>query len=167
MQEQYVAHLITFGLGGHGVDCTRVWKSGQRTKPRISGYDRPESFEKQLTTGQKPDYPPLAGVPVLDKRAALETNHAYAFKSPLVDPELKDGEVDRLDAAAASCMLPGLSGEFEQLATLAVVHQASGRTEPGPLDHVSLAEYVAWWTERGARLGHMDETGTAIIWEQS
>jgi hypothetical protein len=57
------AHLISFGLAGHGIDITDTRQDGVRSKGRISGYDSPESFERALARGEKAEYPPLAGVP--------------------------------------------------------------------------------------------------------
>lgn len=157
------AFLISFGLGGHGIEITDTLREGSRTKGRISGYDSPESFERSLVRGDKKEYPPLAHVPVLDKRPALRTNPVLGIKSPLVDVELEAGKVERLDASAARSMLPGLSGGFEVLAALAIAND--GKPEPGPLDSVSLADYLEWWRSRGARLGRMDGEGLHIVWQ--
>ena len=96
-----VAHLISFGLAGHGIEITNTWRDGYRTKGSISGYDSPESFERALARGEKAEYPPLAGVPVLDKRPALRKSPALAIQSPLVDVELEDGTVERLEASTS------------------------------------------------------------------
>lgn len=157
------AHLISFGLAGHGVEITDTRRNGSRTKARISGYDCPESFERALARGEKAEYPPLAGVPVLDKRPALRDRPVLGIQSPLVDVELEEGTVERLDARAARSMLHGLSGGFEVLAALAIVHD--GKPEPGPLDSVPLRDYLEWWRERGARLGRMDGQGLRIVWQ--
>lgn len=157
------AYLISFGLGGHGVDLLDAREEGLPTKGRISGYESPESFELGLKHGEKRGYPPLGGVFVLDKREALLRDPALAAQSPLVDLELKDGTVERLNTDAARSMLPGLSGGFEVLAALALAHE--GRLEPGPLDSVSLGDYLKWWGSRGARLGCMDEEGLKIVWQ--
>lgn len=157
------AHVISFGLGGHSVEVSNTWKDGTRTKGHISGYDSPESFERELAWGDKDGYPPLAGVPVIDKRAVLEKHPVYSFKSPLVDVELEDGTIDRIDAKAAQSMLPGLSGGFDTLAAAAIAHE--GNPEPGPLDSVSVGDYLRWWAQRGARLGRMDDEGLRIVWK--
>src|SRR5690606_9929276 len=120
----------------------------------------PESFERALARGER--YPPLARVPVLDKRAALEREPGLSIRSPLVDVDLEAGHIDRIDTKTARAMLPGLSGGFDTLALYAIAHE--GRPEPGPLDHVSLDGYIAWWVARGARLGRMDESGLRIVW---
>jgi len=157
------AHLISFGLRGHGIEITDTWRSGTLVKGHISGYDSPESFEGMLARGEKAEYPPLADVPVLDKRPALQAHPVLGIQSPLVDVGLEDGTVERLDARAARSMLPGLSGGFEVLAACAIVHD--GKPEPGPLDSVSLRDYLEWWVSRGARLGRMDEEGLRIVWQ--
>jgi len=159
------AFLICFGLGGHSVDTAETWKDGTRTKGHISGYDSPESFERALARGEKAEYPPLAGLPVLDKRAVLRADPMLSFRGPLVDVDLKDDEIERVDTAAARNMLPGLSGGFDILAAAAIAH--AGKPEPGPLDSISVDAYVRWWTTRGARLGHMDPTGLVIVWSDA
>src|SRR5262245_41291333 len=100
------AHLISFGLGSHGIEFTDTWGEGSTTNGRISGYDIPESLERSLERCEKAEYPPIAGVPVLDKRPAIQANPLLGIKSPLVDVGLEDGTVDRLDARAARSMLP-------------------------------------------------------------
>ncbi len=156
------AFLICFGLGGHFVETAETWKDGTRVKGHTSGYDSPESFERALAGGEKAGYPPLASVPVLDKRAVLRADPMLSVRGPLVDVDLKDDTIERVDTAAAQRMLPGLSGGFEMLAAAAIAHE--GKPEPGPLDSISIPAYVRWWTARGARLGRMDETGTRIVW---
>ena len=59
-------------------------------------------------------------------------------------------------------MRPGLSGGFDSLAAAALAH--AGQPEPGPLDSVSVADFIAWWVSRDARLGRMDSAGTRIVW---
>lgn len=156
------AFLICFGLGGHSVETAETYKDGTRVKGSLSGYDSPESFERALAHGEKAEYPPLGGVPVLDQRRVLRANPMLSVRSPLVDVDLAEGTVDRLDTAAAQRMLPGLSGGFDTLAAAALAH--AGKLEPGPLDGVSVADFIAWWVSRDARLGRMDETGTRIVW---
>ncbi len=156
------AFLICFGLGGHFVETVETWKDGTRVKGHTSGYDSPESFERTLAGGEKAGYPPLGGVPVLDKRAVLRADPMLSFRGPLVDVDLKDDAIDRVDTAAARNMLLGLSGGFDTLAAAAIAH--AGKPEPGPLDSVSVQALITWWVDRGARLGRMDETGTRIVW---
>ncbi len=157
------AFLICFGLGGHSVDTAETWKDKTRVKGHTSGYDSPESFERALSRGEKAEYPPLANVPVLDKRQVLRQKPMLSLSSPLIDVDLKDGEISRIDADAAQNMLPGLSGGFDTLAAAAIAH--AGKPEPGPLDSISVLAYLRWWKDRGARLGRMDESGMRIVWE--
>ena len=158
------AYVISFGRGGHTIQVSHTWRDGvTRTKGCISGYDTPQSFERALARGEKQEYPPLAGLPVLDKREVLKETPALSFRSPLVDVDLEDGTIDRLDTHAARSMLPGLSGGFEVLAASAIVHE--GKPEPGPLDSVSVGDYIAWWRSRGAKLGRMSEDGLRIVWQ--
>ena len=76
------AFLICFGLGGHSVETAETWKDGTRVKGTLSGYDSPESFERALARGEKAEYPPLAGVPVLDQRAVLRADPMLSVRSP-------------------------------------------------------------------------------------
>jgi hypothetical protein len=163
MSKKGRAYLIDFGLGGHSVEYAETWSDGTRVKGHISGYDSPESFERALARGEKNSYPDLSGLPVLDKREILKEHPEYSLKGPLLDVDLSDGTIDRIDLKVARYMLPGLSGGFDAIAAAAIVHE--GREEPGPLDSVSLGDYLRWWTSRGARLGHMDTEGLRIVWE--
>src|SRR5882762_1694332 len=144
-RENEKAYMIDFGLGGHGVSLGEIRPDGGlHHKAHISGYDSPESFERALAKGDKDHYPPLALVPVLDKRQVLKARPYYSYQSPLVSPSLPDGAIDRICAESARSMLPGLSGGFETMAALAIAHD--GKPEPGPLDTVSVGDYVRWWT---------------------
>jgi len=143
-------------LGGHSIQYSKPPAS----KCSIQGYDSPERFETELAGGKYPDLD-LEGVPVLDKRAALEADVRLAFDSPMVDPDLEPGTVSRFgDAgrASARAMLPALGGGFKALAATAVLDPSYGG-----LDYVAADLFVEWWRARGARAGRI--VGGRITWE--
>ena len=167
--EKYQAHLLWFGLGGHVIDFTSssdyVQPDGTVAGPNkctLSGYDSPESFERSLKEGKKSTVGSLAGVPVLDKRAILREKPSLAIRAPLLDVSVKDGEIDRFDAKTARNMLPFMDSGFRGMAALGIVG-AKG-DGPGPLDSVSVRDYIAWWSKNGARTGRMSDDGLSIVW---
>ena len=128
------AKLLKFGNGGHTIYFLNPpYKNCTQT-----GYENPETFVKPYHWWAHPkdqishfwdgfDFP-QTGLPVIDLRAAVETEPGYSwvFKGPMVNPDLEDGVVDRLG------------------------------NESGParsLDMVSVSEYVKGWQEHGARIG--------------
>jgi hypothetical protein len=60
-------------------------------------------------------------------------------------------------------MLPGLGGEFQQLAFL-IAHKIGEPTDgsAGPMDSVSAAYRASYWGSRGARIGK--RMGNTIHW---
>lgn len=142
--------LVTFGRGGDTV----YDDDGSRT----TGYgnpDRPHAADGK----DVPD-----GTPALDTRAAIDTDEGYswAFRGPLCDPSLADGVTDECPEPSPF-MAAGLSGGFLSSLALQVAHKAGGRKTPGPLDSVSVAEFVRGWREHGARVG--EYKGGVIAWE--
>jgi hypothetical protein len=85
----------------------------------------------------------------------------WAFSGPMVNVDLKDGEID-------AC--PELSEIFasavsnNQFGTMLAVHKATKvKQKRGALDKVSIKEYVDGWRDHGARIGRY--RGGNIIWE--
>ncbi len=142
--------LVTFGQGG---DSTH-----DDNGSTCSGYgnpDRPHAAEGK-------DIPD--GTPVIDKRKAVDTPEGYSwvFKGPLVNVNLPDGE-------ACYCPEPspilaaGVSGSYVGLLGLQAASRATQATR-GPLDEVSVSEYVRGWKEHGARIGEYQ--GGQIVWSE-
>lgn len=92
---------------------------------------------------------------VLDKRAPLEANPGLAYTSPMHDAGLKETSPFRdtdnwlLDMFAAE---PGGYGPVARLA----------KACPGSFDMVPTDVYVAWWADKGARVGL--RRGNTIQW---
>lgn len=96
---------------------------------------------------------PAEGIPVLDKRQAVETKAGYSwvFRGPMVNVKLQDGNISRL-GEVSPIMLPAIAA-YGMIGALAENHKAAKENKAGPLDDVSVAEYVRGWVEHGARLG--------------
>lgn len=144
-----VVKLVCFGQGG---DTLHYADGGT-----CSGYESPD--RPHAAAGK--DIPD--GTPAIDKRAAIDTEEGFrwVFRGPMVNPAIPDGETERCPDPSP-VMVAGLSGAF---VGLVADHMASRhKGEPrGPLDYVSVAEYVRGWREHGARIGAY--RGGAIVWE--
>lgn len=100
------------------------------------------------------------GVLLIDKRPALEGErgtHANAYASPMCDVELPDGAIDRLDLSGAEFMV----GALKQTGYGGILraHEIAAEVAPdvaGPLDSVSISQYVQWWRDRGAAIYRYD-----------
>lgn len=163
-----IARLISFGLGGHHIDVDHGEGYGSCS---ISGYDTPERFEKALAAGGKGNYPSLAGVPVVDKRPAVEQDWGLAIRSPICSAKLEPGQVSRFaevcpDPAGSLVVQAFAQGTSEQQG-LAAMACAAALTDFGGLDYVAPDLYLAWWRSHGARVGRMDETGSRILWDDA
>jgi hypothetical protein len=160
------AAVISFGLGGHHIDVDHGEGYGAGS---ISGYDSPESFERNLAADRKSSYPPLAHVPVIDKRTALEADYGLAIRSPMCSAKLAPGEVNRFadilpdpaDSLVVQAFAQG-NGQQQGLAAMAV---AASLGSFSGMDFVAADLYVEWWRTNGARIGRMDETGKVILWD--
>lgn len=142
-----VAKLVVFGGGGDTVYIDR--------NTTCTGYGSPERphAADPKDGAQFPD-----GTPALDLRQAIETTEGYrwVFRGPMVDVDLPDDGVEECPQALpimAAAMTSDPSNEFGLLLVLQAAHK-SASNEPGPLDRVSVAAYVAGWVAHGARLGH-------------
>lgn len=164
--KQGTAVLISFGLGGHHIDVNRGEGYGNCS---ISGYDTPERFERELASGHKSSYPPLADVPVIDKRAVLQQNPCLAIKSPMVNAKLPAGAISRfadiLADPADSLVVRSFAQGDSQQRGLAAMAIAAATTTFGGLDDVAPDVYLEWWRSHGARIGRMDTDGCRILWE--
>lgn len=145
-----IPKLVQFGAGGDSVQYGRYYT--------CSGYGTPES-PHAAAPETVPD-----GTPVIDKRAAIKTPEGYSwvFRGPMVNVDLPPGGQDRcltINPLFASAMA---ENEFGGLLALQTTHLTASE-EPGPLDCVSIAEYIAGWREHGARIGTYQDG--RIVWE--
>jgi hypothetical protein len=139
--------LITFGLGGHGID---YHEPGSRHSGHLSGYESPENFVKRVAAGDYTEYD-LNGVPVVDKRYAVARKPALAITLPMHNGALEPNEIDKLDRGDGSFIetLGGMNqgNMWGTLCNLSKAPQFSG------LDQVGTAVYLSLWQQNGARLG--------------
>lgn len=148
------AKLVTFGNGGDTVYFSAYCK--------CQGYGSPERpHAAQLSEDCIiPD-----GTPAIDKRAAVETDDGFrwAFQGPMVNVDLPENVVDCCPMpspvfAAAMAETPG----FGSMLASQFVH-GFGQETAGPLDSVSIGEYVNGWRDHGARIGYYKNG--VIVWE--
>lgn len=146
--------LVSFGLGGHTVYYYSVRSATGSSQCRTQGYESPESFERRMLAPkcESDGAEHFEGVLVVDKCAVLRKTPGYAIASPLVDVDLPAGEVDACPEPSPM-LAAGIAGnELGALYRVHKRHQARSG-EPGPLDSVSIEEYLRWWRMRGARVG--------------
>lgn len=138
--------LVTFGRGGDTAYCA----SDGECKSTISGYGSPD----RPHAGESCERHPIAdGTPALDLLPAIETNEGFtwAFKGPMVDVDLPEGEVKKCPDPSPM-FAAAVSGN--QFGTLLAVREVTKGARAGSLDSVCVAEYIREWVNRGARLGH-------------
>jgi hypothetical protein len=150
-----VAKLVCFGNG------TDVVYYGHGTEG--SGYGSPERpHAAQIDDGCAiPD-----GTPAIDKRPAIATaaGYSWVFKGPMVNPDIPDGKIDRCPDLAGSMVAQAIvSDPGNGYAPLIVSQLAHRGSSAGPLDSVSISEYVRGWKAVGARIGRY-QSGQ-IVWE--
>lgn len=149
-----IIKLVSFGRGG---DSTEYGKGCHG-----SGYGSPE--RPHAADPAKHTIPD--GTFAIDKRDAVETPAGFAlvFNGPMVDVDLPDGESS--ECPEPSEIMAGAMSQsgnsFGTLLALQSAHKATKKT-PGPLDFVSISEYVAGWRSVGARIGQY--TAGQIVWE--
>ena len=150
------ARVLSFGKGGH-----TIYYSGHGT---CSGYCDPESFINR--DNHSDEVWPSDGVPVVDMRSAVDTKEGWSwvFKGPMLDPDIKDGEVDKCPALEPFHVV-AFSGFGSAL--LAGVSSQLTKERAGALDSVSTKEWVEGWRNHGARVGRcfVKDNQTTIVWE--
>ena len=156
-KQKDICRLVSFGNGGDTVYLEARSEFGGGT---CTGYGKPERpHAADFTSERKTNVEVPDGTPVIDIRPALETDQGYkwVFKGPMPSVKIKDEEVsacpDLKDSLVAQAMMRD-DNAYGTMATLQLCHQAQQKTEPGPLDMVSVSAYVKGWKEHGARIGH-------------
>lgn len=137
------AKLVMWGLGGISVE----WGGGCSS----SGCTTRDFL--------RPDFD---GAVILDKRAAVQTPEGllWVFKGPIVDVDLDDGDCDVLGSHDISVSLAaGVEGVYAGLLASHVGNAAAR----GPLDSVSMGEYIQGWVDRGARVGRIVDGD--VVWD--
>ena len=149
------AKLVTFGRGGDTVYYS--------ANSRCEGHGSPEQpHAARCDDGRTiPD-----GCPVIDMLPAVQTAEGvrWVIRGPMVNVDLPDGEISRCpqpsDLLASALVAAG--GELGVLLVLQAGQRANGQ-QPGPLDSVSVDDYVRGWRAVGARIGRY--LGDQIVWE--
>ena len=155
MRTKNTAKLVCFGNGTdvvyYGSGCTG------------SGYGSPE----QPHAAQPDDGCIIPdGTPAIDKRPALKTaaGYSWVFKGPLLDPDLPDGSIDHCPDLRESIVARAILSEPENgYAPHLALQLAHKGPKAGPLDSVSIPEYVIGWKSVGARIGRY-QSGR-IVWD--
>lgn len=134
------AKLVTVGRGGCTIYINRQFKI------IISGDLRDVKPDKDLII---PD-----GCPVVDTRPAVETpaGVAWAIRGPLVNPDLVDDAVEKCEKAP-DYMQRAIGGVYGQALAIHDIVTKRDPNNPGPLDMVSVRDFVLGWKAHGARVG--------------
>jgi len=156
MDECRVAKFIEFGDGGDTV----YYGNGCRSH----GYGSPE--HPHAAVHEPPDTILPDGCLALDIRPALETSEGvrHVFRGPMVDVDLEEGEVDTCPEPSMILRAGVAGNSYGSLLALQDVHRQAQPNTPGPLDSVSIAEFVRGWVKLGARVGVVKDG--EIVWEE-
>jgi hypothetical protein len=146
--------VMSFGLGGNSGDG--ISKDGNVYSS--SWYLRgPDEFVKLIPAHYEPAS--VDGCFVIDKRKVLEVSPGLAFRAPMCNARLGEGEIDRFrdikDVGSSLVLQAFAEGDNQQrsMAALAAISIADKSKEPGPLDYVGPVAYAAWWRQHDARVG--------------
>lgn len=139
------AKLVSFTDRGDAVE----YGGGERG----SGYGTPENPHASANC-VIPD-----GTYAIDKRPALNTTEGikFVFTGPMVNVDLPEGQHD-LCPEPPEIMRNSLGGVYGVL-----LKAQEHKKDLGPLDQVSIKEYVDLWRAVGAKIGQYKNN--VIIWE--
>ena len=153
MKEE-VPKLATFGRGGD-----TLYMTGNCTCSGYGSPERPHAAE-DCERHRIPE-----GMPAINLLPAIQTDEGFrwAIRGPMVDVNLDDGEVD--ECPTPSPMLAGAVAD-NQYGTLLAMQEVSRhkKEKRGPLDQVSISEFIQGWREHGAIIGRF-ENG-CYVWEE-
>jgi hypothetical protein len=146
--------VMSFGLGGNSGDGVTSAGNAYSSSWYLNG---PDEFVRLIPDHYKPCE--VDGCLVIDKREVLEATPGLAFRAPMCNARLGEGEIDRfreIQGVEDSVVLQAFAqGDDQQrgLAALAAISIADRGAGPGPLDYVGPVAYAAWWRQHGARVG--------------
>jgi hypothetical protein len=146
--------VMSFGLGGNSGDGVTKDGNVYSTSWYLNG---PDEFLECIPSHYDPNE--VDGCFVVDKRDVLEATPGLAFRAPMCNARLAEGEIDRFrdikDVGSSLVLQAFAQGDSQQrgLAALAAVSLADSSDAPGPLDFVGPVAYAAWWQQHGARVG--------------
>ena len=153
MKKSRIAKLVCFGRAGETVHC-----GGGVT---ISGYGSPDN-PHAAEPGDGLVIPD--GTPAVDKQDAVETSEGFSwvFRSPMVDVDLPDGGYAPCPTPSAIFAEAVSGNSFGGLLAAQSASRLSDESR-GPLDFVSVSEYVDGWRIAGARIGKYADG--QIVWD--
>ena len=146
--------VMSFGLGGNSGDGITGAGNTYSSSWYLNG---PDEFVRLIPDHYDPGE--VDGCLVIDKRDVLETSPGLAFRAPMCNARLGEGEIDRFrdiqDVGSSLVLQAFAQGDNRQrsLAALAAISITDRTEEPGPLDYVGPVAYAAWWQQHGARVG--------------
>lgn len=154
-----VPKLVSFNKRGHTVYFAKVRNTWGDSTQREEGYDDPENFfapqkwwaHDYMT---QRDATAFEGVPWINMREAVNTDAGFkmALNGPMVDVDLADDEINACPIPSDMLRIGTAGNQFGTLLAMQDVSRAK-REKVGPLDSVSIAEYVRRWKEAGAEVG--------------
>lgn len=154
--------LVSFGKAGHSVYFARVKDTDHSSySSKETGYDDPETFFAPSkwwahTWMEQRDSSQYEGCAWVNIREAVETEAGLkmVFRGPMVDVDLEDGQVDRCPQPS-DLMASAMTSSPNEFGNLLILQAASRalKQKAGPLDSVSIAEYLALWKAAGAKVG--------------
>jgi hypothetical protein len=146
--------VMSFGLGGNSGDGVTKDGNSYSSSWYLNG---PDEFVRLIPEHYNPGE--VDGCLVIDKREVLEKSPGLAFRAPMCNARLGEGEIDRFreikDVGSSLVLQAFAQGDNQQrsMAALAAISLVDESKEPGPLDYVGPAAYAAWWRQHGARVG--------------
>jgi hypothetical protein len=147
-------YVMSFGLGGNSGDGLTEDGNTYSSSWYLNG---PDEFVKLIPDHYDPHE--VDGCLVIDKREVLEARPGLAYRAPMCNARLSEGEIDRfreIQDVGNSLVLQAFAqgdGQQRSLAALAAISLADQGKEPGPLDYVGPVAYAAWGRDHGARVG--------------
>lgn len=146
-------NFVTLGRGGWAFYSKSVKTQHGSSKSRLEGYS-----DQQLAPHL---HEVEEGSLVLDTRPAQDRPDfvSNVFRAPLVDPDLSGEEVDRVNTSGS---IHHHNPHFSSMLKLHEAQQSQG--ELGSLDSVSPERLCAWWKERGAKVGYIQDG--EIVWPE-
>jgi len=156
MRKKTTYAVITFGLGGFHAEAGEGWGS-------LSGYSRPEHFEKDLADPERFNDFNFEGAYALDIREAVSSRPMLGILAPLCRPSLPPGTVKKFNETVdlTDPITQAITKEFTR--TSPTLRAAVAAHQFGSMDDVALDIYVEWWRSHGARVGRIE--GDKINWE--
>ena len=149
-REEQQPKLVTFGRGGATVYFSK-WSQLQTYDSREQFFKASKWWAHNYETIR--DVSQYEGVPFCDKTKAVESDAGFKFaiRGPMVNVDLPTGKISECPQPS-EFLAAGVSEEFKTLLAMQVLSKAR-KVKAGPLDEVSISEYLDGWREYGATIG--------------